>query len=111
MLRVIINIEGHMCICCDTYVTIVDSHQVPECDIPRFISKLRAEINNSPKLKDLYKRSEESWIKEWIAHNRLYKRNLFVDHTKDVDLDEKESLFRLFCYQFIGRPKKKGNTN
>jgi len=103
MIRVIIDIEGHMCICTDTYVTIVDSNKVPDNDIPRFISKLRKKISETTKLKDLYKRSEESWIKEWRAHNKLYKMNMFINHTKDVDLDENENIIRLLVYQILGR--------
>ena len=48
-----------------------------------------------------YKRSLESWTIEWIAHNRLYKLGLFKKHTKDVDIDENESLFRRICYHII----------
>lgn len=105
-MKVIIDIEGHMCICTDTCITIVDSNKVPDNDIPRFISMLSKKISQTPKLKDVYKRSEESWIKEWRAHNRLYRMRMFVKHTKDVDLEENENIIRLLAYQILGREKK-----
>lgn len=45
-----------------------------------------------------YSRSIKSWLKEWKAHNILYKFGLFRSHTKDVDLTEKESKKRRFAY-------------
>ena len=33
-----------------------------------------------------------SYVNEWVAHNRLYRLGLFKSHTKDVDLEENESL-------------------
>ena len=48
------------------------------------------------------KRSLRSWIKEWKAHNRLYKLGLFKTHTKDCDLEENEKWWRLLVYQFLG---------
>lgn len=47
-------------------------------------------------------RSIKSYLREWRAHNRLYKLGLFRRHTKDVDLNVKESMFRRFIYFFIG---------
>jgi len=48
------------------------------------------------------KRSISSWVKEWKAHNRLYKLGLFKAHTKDCDLDEHEKWWRLLAYQILG---------
>ena len=31
-------------------------------------------------------RSFDSYVREWKAHNRLYKLGLFKSHTKDCDL-------------------------
>lgn len=50
-----------------------------------------------------YKRTNKSWIQEWKSHNLLYKLNLFKEHTRDTDLEESESKFRLFCYLILGR--------
>lgn len=48
------------------------------------------------------KRSINSWIKEWQAHNRLYRFGLFKTHTVDCDLEENEKLHRLLAYQVLG---------
>lgn len=48
------------------------------------------------------KRSIKSWLKEWKAHNRLYRLGLFRTHTRDCDLEENEKLHRLFIYQVLG---------
>ena len=48
------------------------------------------------------KRSLKSWIKEWKAHNRLYRLGFFKSHTKDCDLEENEKLHRLIAYQILG---------
>lgn len=45
-----------------------------------------------------YLRKRASWIREWKAHNLLYKLGLFKDRTKSVDLNEKESWFRRLGY-------------
>lgn len=49
------------------------------------------------------KRSIKSWLKEWKAHNRLYKLGLYKTHTVDCDLEENEKLHRLIIYEFLGR--------
>ena len=43
-------------------------------------------------------RSVASYIREWRAHNLLYKWNIKVESTKDVDLDIKETWLRRFGY-------------
>lgn len=48
------------------------------------------------------KRTMKSWIKEWKAHNRLFKLGLFKSHTKDCDLEENEKWYRLLAYQILG---------
>lgn len=48
------------------------------------------------------KRSLDSWIREWKAHNRLYRLGLFRSHTKDCDLNEDEKFWRVFFYRIIG---------
>ncbi len=48
------------------------------------------------------KRTIKSWIKEWKAHNRLYRLGLFKSHTKDCDLEENEKTHRLIAYEILG---------
>ena len=46
-------------------------------------------------------RSDMSYVKEWYAHNILYKLGLFRSHTRDVDLNDNETLTRRFAYNVI----------
>ena len=81
----------------DNNVRIVDSYKVElEADMV-IILKLF-------KIKENYKsrRTVTSWVKEWKAHNRLYKLGLFKDHTIDCDLEENEKWYRLLAYQILG---------
>ena len=48
-------------------------------------------------------RSKPSYIREWVAHNRLYKLGLFVEHTKDVDMEENISRALEKLYKILGR--------
>lgn len=43
-------------------------------------------------------RSVNSYVREWKAHNLLYRLGLFKSHTQDVDLDIQETRLRRFCY-------------
>ena len=49
------------------------------------------------------RRSMDSWIREWKAHNRMYKIGLFKNHSRDCDLEELEKWYRRLVYWFIGR--------
>lgn len=46
-------------------------------------------------------RSYKSLIREWKAHNILYKFGLFKERTRDTDLDNQESIFRRIGYFII----------
>lgn len=48
------------------------------------------------------KRSLESYIREIIAHNRLYKWHLFRSHTKDTDLEENITRIKELIYLIVG---------
>ena len=45
-----------------------------------------------------YNRTMKSWLREWKAHNILYKLNIKRDSTKSVDINEGESKGRRFGY-------------
>jgi hypothetical protein len=45
-----------------------------------------------------YSRKEKSWIREWKAHNVLYKLGIKKVSTRHTDLNENESIFRRFGY-------------
>lgn len=53
-------------------------------------------------LKYIVKRSLESYIREIIAHNRLYKMHLFRSHTKDTDLEENITKTKELIYRIVG---------
>ena len=46
----------------------------------------------------VYQRENNSWLREWKAHNVLYKLNIKRDSTKSVDINEGESKGRRFGY-------------
>lgn len=48
-------------------------------------------------------RSLNSYVNEWKGHNNLYKLGLFKDHTKDVDLEEPQSILWRIIWWIIGR--------
>jgi hypothetical protein len=82
----------------DTVVTIVDSYKVTNKD-----EMFDILIDFIIETKYHSKRNINSWLKEWKAHNRLYKLGLFRSHTKDCDFEENEAWWRLLIYEIIGR--------
>ena len=82
----------------ETVVTIVDSYKVTyEEDMYDILADFIYETKYHSK------RNINSWLKEWKAHNRLYKLGLFISHTKDCDFEENESWWKLLVYEIIGR--------
>lgn len=47
-------------------------------------------------------RSHKSYVRELLAHNRMYKMHLFRKHTKDCDLEENIKLWKDIFYWVIG---------
>ena len=47
-------------------------------------------------------RSINSYVREWRGHNRLYKWDIARSHTKDVDLNENNSIFEEIIWLIIG---------
>lgn len=47
-------------------------------------------------------RTTNSYAREWLGHNRLYKWNIARSHTRDVDLNEKQNLFEKIIWLIIG---------
>ena len=78
-------------------ISIINSYKVTQAEDMFIILRLF-------QLKTYYKsrRTLKSWVKEWKAHNRLYKLGLFKSHCKDCDLEENEKLHRLVVYQILG---------
>ena len=64
-------------------------------NILKYIYQIAAENNIT------YRRTMQSHIIEWQAHNFLYDYNLFKSHTKDVDLNDNENNIRRCIYFFL----------
>ena len=58
--------------------------------------------NHSLEESDVLKRTDESLINEWFAHNVLYNLHLFRKHTKDVDLNYPQSKMMEIVYSIVG---------
>lgn len=59
-------------------------------------------VNGAAENRDIiYKRTLKSWIKEWQAHNILYKFCIKPSSSKHVDLNENETRSRLFVYNIL----------
>lgn len=87
-----------LCECTNTNIHIKDSYRIKDSDVLTFLKYLK-----ECKLKEkfTYKRSLRSMEIEWIAHNILYRKGLFIDNTKDVDINEDETVLRKVCYYII----------
>jgi len=48
-------------------------------------------------------RSVKSALREWRAHNWLFEHGLFIEHTKDCDIELSENRFKRFCYFFLSK--------
>lgn len=49
-----------------------------------------------------FNRNYSDLIHEWVAHNRLYWLGYKQPKTKDVDLEFKESKWKIFLYNILG---------
>lgn len=73
-------------------------------------SQIRAEIKKimgDPKFQDLkaagFTRTSGSMYNEWAAHNVLYRWGYEKERTKSVDIDQKETTTRKFCYWILAK--------
>ncbi len=81
----------------DRNIKIIDSHNIEsESEMEYILLLFKRETGY------ISRRTRKSWVKEWKAHNRLYKLGLFKSHTTDCDLEENEKWYRLFAYQILG---------
>jgi hypothetical protein len=69
-----------------TNVHICDSHTVNKAEVAGWVKLIKETGNQNGYV---YPRSESSWIREWKAHNVLFKWSICPDRTKDVDLEFK----------------------
>lgn len=79
-------------------ITITNSYQ--------FNSKQMNDILDYIMNKDYFKilaaagftRSKESLLREWKAHNYMYKKGIRIERSKSVDLNQNESTYRRLGY-------------
>lgn len=77
-------------------VDIVDSYEVKDDIVKKeFLEALQSAGFN------FGKRSIDSMIIEWKAHNILYNKGWFKKRTKDTGLNPKESWVRRLFYRFV----------
>ena len=94
-LQVTINVEA-------LNIHITNSYQVTNSkDIEQIIDM----IMNKSCYKYLaaagYTRTKESLIREWKAHNVLYRWGVAKERTGSVDLNQNENIFRRITYFFL----------
>lgn len=80
-------------------IHIVDSYKVT--GLLSMVNFLNALKSAHPECK-VFNRSISGLIREWRAHNRLYKMHLFRSHTKDVDLNFPMSKLGNIFYSILG---------
>ena len=59
-------------------------------------------IKKRNKLKLPVTRNEDSYVREWIAHNRVCALGIFRNHTRDVDLNENNTLLAELAWKIFG---------
>lgn len=78
-------------------IKIIDSYKITnKKEMKKIVNEI---IEKAPIFKS--KRSTRSMVREWRSHNRCYNRGWFTRHTKDCDLESKETIFMRIIY-FIG---------
>ena len=83
---------------------IKDSYRIKNIQIMKEYIYWIIEVRKS--MKYPVTRSPESYLREWIGHNRLYEKGWFISHTKSVDLNENNSILEELIWHIIGSDKK-----
>lgn len=92
------KVEGFEITCTKNNIHIKDSYKVKsEIKMKIILEEILAETCREFK----YRRSIDSWVKEWKAHNKLYEMNIARSHTADVDLNEDEKKSRLVIFNLL----------
>lgn len=82
---------------------VTNSYLLDDDDIERVATEIAYSRSCKFDWRCIYLRDEKSYIREIKAHNKLYKMNYKVDHTRDTDLEEKIPLWKELAYWLIGR--------
>lgn len=86
-------------------IRIVDSYKIcNKADMTAIVTLIRAEAK---KLGFTYKRSNDSWVTEWRAHNYMYDHRIQRSRTGSVDLNDKESRLVLAGYAVTAKLYRK----
>lgn len=82
----------------DKNIQIKNSYQIKTTAMKKKI--LRKLMNSCNYIVGHYKRSFNSYLFEWKAHNYLYNKGYKRERTGSVDFSENESKLRRICYFF-----------
>ena len=85
----------------ETNIHIQDSFKITDKKVMQLV--LNDIVNKAAKNNIVYKRTINSWINEWVSHNYLYNKNIEVERTASVDLNEDEKPIRKIGYWFISK--------
>ena len=96
---IIVHIQSIKCRANRINVTCYESYNIANENIEKFVYLIRSELSSVYNI--TYKRSISSWVREIYAHNVLYRRNIWIQSTKDTDLTDGEEWYRLLCYNII----------
>ena len=87
----------------EDYTVVTNSYLLDDDEVERVANEIAYSRSCKYDWKCDYFRSEESYIREIKAHNRLYKLGLFKKHTINTDLEENQNIILKLIYELIGR--------
>ncbi len=82
----------------DNRIKVIESYKITDRKVMKEI--LYAFQYKHPELK--FNRGLNDLIREWVAHNRLYKWGIQPEKTKHVDLEFEETKKNLWIYRILG---------
>lgn len=82
---------------------VTNSYLLTDKEIEEVANEIEYSRHSKFDWKCIHLRKADSYIKEIKAHNKLYKMNYKVDHTRDTDLNEKMTSFEKIAYFILGR--------
>ena len=97
-----IYIEDFEIHCTKTDMNIINSYELNNISLMKKI--LNEALNKTTTYKT--KRKINSLINEWIAHNVLYKYNLYREHTRDCNFESKQKINTKIIYFILSRISK-----
>lgn len=83
-------------------LTIPNSYNITDKDVMNRVLEIIREKEYKNKYEVLNNRTNNDIIKEWRAHNLLYKLNIFRSHTKTVDLEYPQKWYYKLIWKILG---------